>query len=59
MTDTETLKDTVGVATLAHTLAEAEANTANNTLVDVKAEAPIDKLAPTLLDAKPETVWEK
>ena len=44
---------------MAHTLAEAQANTLNNTPVDVKAEALIDKAAVTLLDAEPETLVDK
>ena len=39
---------------MAHILAEADANRVDITLVDVKAEALIDKLAVTLLEAEPE-----
>ena len=66
MTDAEKLGDTIShfetfalVDTLAYTLAEAEANTPNNILVDAKAEAQIDKLGLTFLDASPKTLWEK
>ena len=66
MIDAEKLGDTIGhfetyalVDTLANTLAEAEANTPNNILVDAKAEAQIDKLGLTFLDASPKTLWEK
>jgi len=41
----DTLDETLPVA---HTQAEAEANSVNNTLLDVKAEALIDKPAVTL-----------
>ena len=44
---------------MAHILAEAEANRVDNTLVDVKPEALIDKLAVTLLEAEPDTLGDK
>ena len=44
------------VDTFAHTPAKAEANTVDNTLGDAKAEALIDKLVVTLIDAKPKTL---
>ena len=44
---------------MAHILAEAKANRVDNTLVDVKAEALIDKLAVTLLEAEPDTLGDK
>ena len=44
---------------MAHILAEAEANRVDNTLLDVKAEALIDKLAVTLLEAEPDTLGDK
>ena len=66
MIDAEKHGDTMGhvetfvlVDTLANTLAEEEANTPNNILVDAKAEAQIDKLVLTFLDASPKTLWEK
>ena len=47
------------VDTFAHTLAKAEANTVDNTLGDAKAEALIDKLVVTLIDANPKILRVK
>ena len=43
------------VDTVPHTLPEAEANTVDNTLVNVRAEALMDILAVTLLKAESDT----
>lgn len=43
------------VDTVAHTLPEAKANTVDSTLVNVRAEALINKLGVTLLEAESDT----